>query len=396
MRYVLWFHLLFLLCINNLSGQTNSTEGKQGGNLYLELRSISFVKNKEYSNPEHQGPVFVGTLFSPDQLVYDPGYGYLNPNIEGYTLIGNFIQPSLLYFPSSKFSVRLGAHVLNYSGAGKFSEIKPVITSKLRFSDRTSLTLGSLDGCEKHRLFDPLFDAERMYSKNSENGIEFLTEQNHIFNDTWLDWENFIFTGDTTREILTFGESFRYSTKKIQDLFELNIPLQFQIKHKGGQISNYSQNVETLINLATGIGINFDIAKGKYGQIGFDYLHFLFYDNSVDQVYSFKQGYSDWYRFHYNYKVIMFELAYWKSHNYYTPNGDLIYSSITGNYKDKAILPDRSLFTSSLYLKVYPLKDLELFLGFDFYYDIDSGILFSAAALHLNYNTIIRLLSFRK
>jgi hypothetical protein len=395
MRSVLWFSLLFFLLRNNLSGQKGAQEENQSGNLYLELRSISFVKNKEYSNPAGPRLVFMGTIHSGNQLIWDPGYGYVNPNIEGYTLIGNFIQPALLFFPSSKFSVRLGAHLLNYSGAGKVSQLIPVISSKYRFSDRTSLTLGSLDGCEKHRLFDPVFDQERMYNKNAENGIEFMTEQKHIFSDTWLDWEKFIFKGDTTREILTFGESFRYTTGKIKNLFNVNIPFQFLIKHKGGQISNYSGNVETLINLAAGAGISYDVNNGNSGKIGFDYIHLLFYDNSSDQVFSFRQGYANWYKLHYSYKALLFELAYWKSHNYYTPDGNLIYSSISG-YAGRTVLHDRSLFNTSLYLTIYPIKDLELFLGFDFYYDLNSKVLYSAAALHLNFNEVFRLLSVRK
>lgn len=393
MRSLLWLSVLSLLCSNNLCGQSSPPEEDQKGNLYFELKSISFVKNKEYSNPQTPGLVLMGTMYTSNQLIWDPGYGYVNPNIEGYTLIGNFIQPSILFFPSSKFSVRVGAHLLNYSGAGTFSQIKPVISSKLRFSDRTSLTLGSLDGCENHRLFDPLFDAERMYSQNSENGIEFLTSQKHIFSDTWLNWENYIFTGDTTREILTFGESLKYNSGKIRNLFEISTPFQFLIKHKGGQISNYSGNVETFINLAAGAGIDYYINNGNSGIIGLDYIHLLFYDNSTQQAFSFKQGYSDWYKLHYNYKAFMLELAYWKSHNFYPPDGNLIYSSISG-YGSKTVLQERKLFNTSLYLTIHPLKKLEMFLGFDFYYDLNEKVLYSAAALHLKFDEVIKLFSF--
>jgi hypothetical protein len=269
MRPLLWFSLIFFFVLNDLTAQPDNGSENKSGNLYLELRSISFVKNKEYSNPTPPGLIFMGTMYTMNQIVYDPGYGFVNPNIEGYTLIGNFIQPAVLFYPSANFSVRVGAHIVNYSGAGKLSQIKPVISSKLWFSDKTFLTLGSLDGCEKHRLFDPVFDQERMYSNNSENGIEFLTQQKRVFSDTWLNWENFIFRGDTTREILTFGESFRYTTGKIQNLFDIEFPLQFLIKHRGGQISNYSENVETLINLAAGAGINFELNNGNSGRIGF-------------------------------------------------------------------------------------------------------------------------------
>jgi hypothetical protein len=394
MRLFIWFTLLLLLFINNLPGQSDATEGNQSGNLYLGLRSISFVKNKEYSNPEVKGLGFLGYMYKPYQLVYSPGYGYIKPNIEGYTLIGNFIEPSLIYFPYSKLSIRVGAQILNYSGAGKLSGIKPVLSTKISFSEKTSLTLGSLEGSEKHRLSDPVFDTERTYSHNSENGIELLTENNHFFNDTWLDWENFIFKGDTDREILTFGESFKYTSDKIQNLFDLNIPVQLLIKHKGGQISNYSEPLETYINIASGMSINFDINKATLGRLGFDYLHFYYYDNSPDRILSFNRGYSNWYKLHYNYKIAWFEVAYWNSHNFYAPNGNLIYSSISG-YQDKTILPDRSLLTASMYLTVHPVRSFELFFGLDFYYDLNFKVLYSAAALHLSFNEMTKLFSIK-
>jgi hypothetical protein len=91
----------------------------------------------------------------------------------------------------------------------------------------------------------------------------------------------------------------------------------------------------------------------------------------------------------------MFELAYWKSHNFYTPDGNLIYSSISG-YAGRSVLHDRDLFNTSLYLTLNPVKDLELYLGFDFYYDLNAKVMYSAAALHLNFNEIFKLFSGKK
>jgi hypothetical protein len=234
-----------------------------------------------------------------------------------------------------------------------------------------------------------------MYSKNSENGLELVTENKHFFNDIWVDWENFIFTGDTTREMLTFGESFRYTSDKVMDLVEFNVPFQLSIKHKGGQISNYSQPMETYINFAGGAGATFDINKGNLGRIGIDYSFFYYYDNSPDKILSFDKGHASWYRINYNYKILKIEVAYWKSHNFYAPNGNLVYSSISG-YKGHTLLQDRSLLSGSLYLTVHPVKNLEIFFGFDYYYDLNINESYNAAALHISFSELIKLLSFRK
>ena len=393
------FLLLFLLIFpswNTSSGQLNSSFEKQRGDLFFEFKSISFVRNKEYFNPDSPGMVLIGYMYQPNQLFWYPGYGFVNPNIEGYTLIGNFIQPSVIYYPYSNLSIRLGAHILNYSGAGKLSQIKPVISTTLSFSEKTSFTLGSLEGCENRKLFDPLFDFERIYTNNSENGFEFITEQNHFTSDTWLDWEHFIFTGDTDREIINFGESFKYTSDKIRNRFDFNVPLQFLIRHKGGQISNYPESLETYLNLAAGININYDLNNGNNRKLGIDYFHFMYYDNSANnQVLSFKQGYADWFRLHYNSKIMWIDLAYWKSHNFYAPVGNLVYSSISG-FMGKTLLPDRSLLSSSMNLTIVRLKYLELFFGVDFYYDLNLQEFYNAAALHIRFNEMIKLLSLKK
>ena len=395
MRPFLLIFLTFLFNINILSGQSNPPDENHSGNLYLDLKTISFVRNKEYFNPKVKGLVYLGTMDRPDQIIYEPGYGYIDPNIEGYTLLGNFIQPSIMYFPYQNLSIKVGVHVLNYSGTGKLSQVKPVISTKYRFSDRTSLTLGSLDGFEQHQMFDPLFDSEMMYNQNSENGLEFLSKNNHFFNDTWINWENFIFPGDSTREMLTFGESFKYTSDKFMNMFDINFPFQFSIKHKGGQISNYNQPMETYINMAAGAGINFDIKDGNLGKLGFDYTFFYYYDNSPDKILSFDKGYANWFRLHYNYKILRLETAFWKSHNFYAPNGNLVYSSISG-YKGHTILPDRSLLSASVYLTVHPIRNLDLYFGFDYYYDVALDESYNAASLHLGFSELIKLLSFRK
>ncbi len=65
----------------------------QPGELSLRIKSISFIENNEF----------------------------FNPIVEGYTLLGFFFQPELVYTPSAKVSLRAGAHILKYYGTEKFS-----------------------------------------------------------------------------------------------------------------------------------------------------------------------------------------------------------------------------------------------------------------------------------
>ena len=73
--------ILGLASIDSPAQENNSLTVAEG-DLYLNFRNISFIRNNEYSNPV----------------------------TEGYTLIGWFIQPELVYRPAQKVELRLGAH----------------------------------------------------------------------------------------------------------------------------------------------------------------------------------------------------------------------------------------------------------------------------------------------
>ena len=378
MRYLLTTFITLLFTSWNLFGQVGKETGTQDGELSLRIKSISFVKNNEY----------------------------FNPIIEGYTLLGFFFQPELVYSPSGKITLRAGTHLLKYSGREKFSQVRPVFSASLNLSKKTTLTIGSLSGSDKHKLFDPLFNSERLYNDYLEDGVQLTTANNHFFNDTWVNWENFIFKGDSTQEIMTFGESFKYTSSTFSDFLQVEFPLQVQVKHFGGQISNYPEHIETFLNLATGVRINFDLAHKRYGQAGIEYLQF--FNNQLNshtdianpQVinnesngefqHGIMHGYSYSLRLHYTYKGLYIGAAYWKSYNFLSPNGNNIYSSYS-DYQANVVIPDRKIITNTINLTILPESYLELFLGLETYYDVALKRLDNSITLHLNFDKLIRL-----
>jgi hypothetical protein len=362
MRHPFTIVIFFFVLIPGIHCQEKDDTLSGPAKVYLNLKNINFIKNNEY----------------------------FNPVIEGYTLVGYFIQPTIVYSPSKKVKLQLGAHLLSYAGEDKISQAKLVFSTTCNFSENTFLTLGTLNGSDKHRMLDPHFDNERLYNSYAEDGLQFTTKNDHIFSDSWLSWENFIFKGDTTREIFTFGESFRYASAKIAEIFKIEVPMQLQFKHYGGQISNYSEHVETYFNLATGVRINFDISGEKLGTAGIEYLQFINNELTKTEVQGITRGYASWIRFHYNYKVLYFGSYYWKSHNFFAPNGNPIYSSVS-TVKDDVVIPDRAIWTNSLYLTVHPLDYLEIFFGFDAYYDMNLKHMDTAMTLHLNFEKLIRI-----
>jgi hypothetical protein len=364
MRYSEIIFLILVLNIFPASSQDNADAIVSEGNLYLNFRNINFVKNNEYSNPI----------------------------TEGYTLIGFFLQPELIYHPDEKVTLHLGAHLLSYSGTNKFSVVKPVFSTTWHFSLNTSFTIGTLSGSNEHRMLDPHFNKERIYNAYSEDGLQFRTVGDHFFNDTWLSWENYIFKGDNEREIFTAGESFRYTSSSVASFLKFEIPVQIQFKHYGGQISNYPEHVETYLNIACGAKISADIRESEYGKAGLECLVFTGNSMTGNAPSGIKNGYAGWYKLFYSFKEAEIEAGFWSSHNFYAPNGNFIFSSVS-DHRENLIISDRKLITGSVSIRL-PYKDfLKLYLGFDGYYDTDLKRFDNALTLHLRFDKLFKLAS---
>ena len=367
MRKIFGFLFILYITANNISGQIAGEFKPQPGDLSLRIKSLNFIQNNEY----------------------------FNPVIEGYTMLGFFFQPELVYTPSGKVTLRAGAHLLKYYGTEEFSRIRPVFSTTLYFSEKTSLTLGTLSGPDKHQFFDPHFNKERLYNEYVEDGIQLTHVNDHIFTDTWISWENYINKGDSTREQFTLGESFRYISSSIADFIRLEVPVQLQLKHRGGQISDYPQQMESFINMAAGLRINFDLGQKRYGQAGIEYLQFVNKLTEGDTISGISHGNASWVRLHYSYKAFRLETGYWNAHNFYAPNGNPIFGSVS-DYQPGLVIPNRRIITNSASIRFLPAGSLELYFGVDLYYDIDLQRVDQAYTIHLNFDKLINLLSSKR
>jgi len=377
--------IIFLLLINtypNISGQVSEETGTKYGDLSLRIKSITFVKDNEYFN---------NIRVSKFKLVSGlPGFIDKSVWIEGYTLVGFFFHPELVYSPSDKVTIRAGAHLLKYAGLKEFSQVKPLFSASVKLMDHTSLTVGSLSGSDRHQLFDPHFNSERLYTDYSEDGFQATTITDHIFNDNWLSWENYINKGDSIREIFTVGESFKYSSASIGDFIQMEIPVQVQLKHLGGQISNFREHVETYFNIATGMRVNIDLANNLYGNTGIEYLQFINGEFPRKPPSGITHGYASWYRFHYTYKAFYFGLYYWKSHNFFAPDGNSIYGSVI-DYRSKYVVPNRKIITNSILVTLMPESYIELSAGIESYYDVCLKRMDNSFLLHLSFDKLLHL-----
>ncbi len=104
---------------------------------------------------------------------------------------------------------------------------------------------------------------------------------------------------------------------------------------------------------------------------------------------------ASWIRLHYSYKAFQFETGYWKAHDFYAPNGNPIYGSVS-DYQPDVVIHDRRIITNSIHLKFLPESSLEFFLEWIYIMTLTIKRLDQAYTLHLNFDKLINLVSSKR
>jgi hypothetical protein len=353
MRIVLVVLALFV-CINSFP-QENAGIPVYSDPLSFSFESISFFRNNEYFNPFR----------------------------EGYTLTGSHLRPLLVWNPVQGLLIRGGAFLELWSGYDPGVRFRPHFSAELALTGSTRLILGSLRGSDSHQMYDQHFDNEKIYTSFQEEGIQFTYKTSSISSDTWINWEEYILPGDNKREELTFGESFRFFAGGKESLLRLEIPLQLLVKHRGGQISNYELAVETHINLAGGGRLIFGGNGTEGGETGVEATLFLYNVNKTLPGIPFQNGKAMWLKADHTFGKISAAAGIWLSDNFYSPNGNTIYSSIS-EWRDDVHVRNRSLLTGSVdYNKTWDTGIVSLHLGFDWYFDLRTKNFDHSMTIHI-------------
>lgn len=193
------------------------------------------------------GKLFLGLNF----LGFSKNNEYFDTIIEGYTLLGYQLHPKLSYYPRKNVRLDAGVYVQQDFGNRKFSTVVPTVSLKIT-KGPLALVFGNIESSLNHRLIEPLYDFERVLSDRMETGIQLQWMTDGLFFDLWLDWQNMIYNNDSEQERFVSGLSLNKRIIK-RGLFQVSIPVQILMSHKGGQINVSSSPLETVMNSAVGI-----------------------------------------------------------------------------------------------------------------------------------------------
>lgn len=308
--------------------------------LGLRINSIAFFKNNEY----------------------------FHPLVEGYTLPGFQLQPRFYFDLGEKFSLEAGVHISQFSGKEGLNSVDPLFRATYLATPRFSVLLGWLKGTANHQLIDPLYQWEKLYTDPLEYGVQFLVNKPGFKLDTWINWEKYIEFNDPFQEELTFG-----TTSKIRLLqngsFELWLPAQVTIKHKGGQVIAVDEPLTTHTNWATGFNIVMNRRSDILRRLMFDFYYAGFTDFSPQKRMAFKNGYGMYSIVTANIASFTSSLGYWRGRQFIAPHGEPLFQSVS--FTDPSISkPDRYVITfKTSYLKQI-FRNVSFGAYFESYYDI--------------------------
>ncbi len=290
--------------------------------LFLRIKNINFFKNNEY-------------------------FGKF---AKGYTNIGSIIAPMLVYYPSERSIIKAGVQILTYSGEERINKITPIFSFTTKLTEYLQVTIGTLNSDYNHKLSEPMLQFDTFYNKNTEVGIQFRLNKSWIESDMWLNWEDYIFRGDTTQEKFICGNSTVFNIIE-KDNYKIRIPAQLTFYHIGGQINESTKGVQTFINsyLALYTEYNFnskDIVAFEGGKYGSKY-------QVGEGLVPFKKGHATYLRAMYKRYCFEASIGYWHGNRYYSPVGDLLFSNISfhdpsGSLNHRDMITNKVLYCKEL------------------------------------------------
>lgn len=337
----------------------------------LQIFLISFVFLFQMISAQNYSPFFETKYTNKDSstlilLVENTNFlknnEYFSNFAQGYTLIGYFIKPKLIYRPFSKLEISSGFFFQHYFGALKNIHLEPIFAVKYSPTQFFSINFGTLDGTINHKLPETIYDPERYITQNTENGIQFSLNNKNVESQLWIDWQQFIFKNSPYPEKFCIGNNTTYKVFS-KNKNQLNLQIGGTIAHTGGQIDASSVEVKSIVNTISGLNFTFNNNLKIYS------IYHTSSDFSPQKRLPYLYGYGILSGFDYNFKNINFNFEHWFANCYFSEFGSPIYQSISQvrkNYKENK----RAIIISHLFWHNSNRKIISFGVGTDLYFDL--------------------------
>lgn len=267
---------------------------------------------------------------SVDAAFFFKNNEYFAPQVEGYTLVGYALRPTVEWRLASGLTLTAGLQALRYGGTSRARYVRPHFAAMWRATPWLSLQMGSLPGAASHPFHEAVQDPEEQLTDHPETGIQVWLSRPALRGSLWLNWRQFIFRGDTIPERFTAGASMLFAPRGGgQASFEMPFGLIFN--HIGGQISDYPDTMQSTANLAVSPSLVLAGGDGFVRGVTFS-LHLLaFHAMAGGEVRPFSDGYALSPEVRLSAKFLRAQLAWFHARDFYAPQGNPLFSSVS-NY----------------------------------------------------------------
>ncbi len=347
------------------------------------LNEKTFCQVKTDSNAWHKN--FSVGLYNFNYL---RDYEYFSPIMEGYTLCGSIVQPTIEYKPSSHVSFRGGVFIQQNFGDDSL-RVRPTFLLTIKNSSN-DFSFGNYRNENGHQLIEPLWFTDNLVTDNIENGFNFKQKFNHLELDNWIDWNRAIKNGSRFQEKVFGGLTAKIYPLKIPGQ-KLTLPIQVCIQHTGGQINEPDSSfyVTTILNADAGIK---SILKNKnsnkfISEFSAEAYYVFYKEFSPNPHLQFTEGNGIWALLKLKSKTgVGIDMAYWQGNNFISPKGNTLMQSISSvypvsNYTEK----ERQLIFFTLKYEKEIAAHVNLLFSGEPYYDLKNKLLEYGIHLHLLY-----------
>jgi len=338
-----------------------------------------------YYYPEFDAERSNQLLFHVANINFVKDNEYKNKFAWGHTLIGYGIQPTLMYYAGDRLRLRAGVFLQQYSGLNYYSEVRPVLSAHLKLSPSVDVIMGSLRSHIHHNVIEPFLDYERQYVRPVENGLQFLFNRPQFQADVWVDWEQFIQEGDEIPEWFTAGVSGSYFLPDgFIPAWNVSVPVNIIAVHRGGEVSDYPERVQTSIDIAGGLKAEYPLDR-RFRNIGiFGYAIAYRNLNEVGQL-GVNNGQAWYTGFTANSRRTNLMAGYFYGKDFVALRGGGIFQSVSP-IRENVYIPVRELITMKVgYNRVF-LERIKFSFLFEGYYDVRDSRFDFAPGLQIVFN----------
>lgn len=258
---------------------------------------------------------------------YMRNYEYFNRLADGQTFFGTILHPSIQYNPEKNLSIEVGAFLRKDYGASGLYDKQG--TFRINYHPgKWQIIAGQLNGNVSHRLPEAIYNYDRISQNNLELGNQFIYTDSNLRFDAWINWEKMIYKISPVQEEVSGG--FKLDKKVINtNKWELTIPISFLAYHKGGQIDTPDRPLQTLLNTAIGLQLNYKYSNKPNHFFFLDIQAMSFSDHSFTKVFPMNAGYGIMASGGWKFGHTSFSTMYWNAKDFYAVHGAPIYRSVS-------------------------------------------------------------------